>query len=186
MGDNMCSKDAYNHTPIKRKIITKECESCGAEFQTKKYSTGTKRFCSGKCRSENHKKLTQSYKDCPNCGKTFLSNHNARKFCSNECRESSIASAPYLIHSRDDFKCVYCGLSSIEDGVKLHIDHIHPRSKGGEDVAGNLVTSCSNCNTSKNDRELPSELVDRIFCHVKDLNKKNSIPDSKQVKIWGK
>lgn len=56
----------------------------------------------------------------------------------------------YKILKRDGFKCVLCG-RTVEDGVKLHIDHIIPVSKGGKTVPENLRTLCENCNWGKGD-----------------------------------
>ena len=52
---------------------------------------------------------------------------------------------------RDDYKCVHCGRRS-DDGVKLHIDHILPFSKGGLTVKENLQTLCNECNIGKSNR----------------------------------
>ena len=48
---------------------------------------------------------------------------------------------------RDSFKCQYCGESAPE--VILHVDHIHPVSKGGCNDIANLLTSCKDCNLGK-------------------------------------
>lgn len=52
------------------------------------------------------------------------------------------------ILKRDNFRCQYCGATA-NDGVKLHIDHIHPVSKGGKTVKENLQTLCERCNIGK-------------------------------------
>ena len=52
---------------------------------------------------------------------------------------------------RDNYTCQYCGRTG-----NLTIDHIIPRSKGGEDVWENVVTCCVRCNNKKGDR-LPEE-----------------------------
>lgn len=44
-----------------------------------------------------------------------------------------------------NYPCVYCG----EYAEIMHIDHATPLSKGGLDVAGNLLSSCQNCNLRK-------------------------------------
>lgn len=49
------------------------------------------------------------------------------------------------IYSRDRYTCVYCGKYSI----KLTIDHVIPRSRGGKSTYDNMVTACNNCNTKK-------------------------------------
>ncbi len=55
----------------------------------------------------------------------------------------------FKILQRDRFRCRYCGA---DPGVsKLHIDHIHPKSKGGTDHHLNLVTACASCNCGKRD-----------------------------------
>lgn len=57
----------------------------------------------------------------------------------------------YDILKRDHFRCVLCGASS-RDGVKLHVDHIVPVSKGGRTVPENLLTLCEHCNIGKSDK----------------------------------
>ncbi len=50
------------------------------------------------------------------------------------------------IFKRDGFECQYCG--SVRD---LTIDHVIPKSKGGESSWKNLVTACKTCNSTKGD-----------------------------------
>lgn len=58
----------------------------------------------------------------------------------------------YLVIERDNYRCRACGRSpATERGVKLHIDHIIPWSKGGETSPGNLQTLCGDCNIGKGD-----------------------------------
>ena len=60
----------------------------------------------------------------------------------------------FLVMSRDNFKCCYCGASPAKDPlVVLHIDHIKPWAKGGETEINNLQTLCSKCNQGKSDLE---------------------------------
>lgn len=60
----------------------------------------------------------------------------------------------FLVMSRDNFKCCFCGASPATDpSVILHIDHIKPWSKGGETEINNLQTLCSKCNQGKSDLE---------------------------------
>lgn len=56
----------------------------------------------------------------------------------------------YSILKRDGFRCKICGRSA-EDGVKLHVDHIIPVSKGGRTTPDNLRTLCEQCNMGKSD-----------------------------------
>jgi len=48
------------------------------------------------------------------------------------------------IMKRDGNNCQYCGASK-----NLTIDHVLPRSRGGEDTWENLVTACDTCNVRK-------------------------------------
>jgi 5-methylcytosine-specific restriction endonuclease McrA len=52
------------------------------------------------------------------------------------------------LFARDDWSCVYCG----ETGGRLTLDHVLPRSRGGESVWENVVTSCAPCNLRKGNR----------------------------------
>lgn len=49
---------------------------------------------------------------------------------------------------RDNGTCQYCGTKA----GPLTIDHILPRSRGGEDSWENLVTACFSCNNKKGNR----------------------------------
>jgi 5-methylcytosine-specific restriction endonuclease McrA len=53
---------------------------------------------------------------------------------------------------RDDETCQYCGKRSRD----LTLDHILPRSRGGQDTWENMVACCRHCNGKKGDR-LPKE-----------------------------
>lgn len=50
-----------------------------------------------------------------------------------------------------DGLCAYCG-QELHDGGEL--DHIIPCVKGGLDIIENLVYACTNCNVTKNSRDL--------------------------------
>ena len=66
-------------------------------------------------------------------------------------RKLMTESLRYDIMKRDGFRCVLCGRSA-EDGVKLHVDHIIPISKGGRTFPKNLRTLCDSCNLGKSDK----------------------------------
>jgi 5-methylcytosine-specific restriction endonuclease McrA len=57
------------------------------------------------------------------------------------------------LFARDNWRCAYCGTTS----GKLTLDHVIPRSRGGDSVWENVVTSCAPCNLKKGDR-LPHEV----------------------------
>ena len=66
-------------------------------------------------------------------------------------RRAMTQSLRYDIMKRDNFRCVLCGRGA-EDGVKLHVDHIIPVSKGGKTIPSNLRTLCEDCNFGKRDK----------------------------------
>lgn len=46
--------------------------------------------------------------------------------------------------------CAYCG----KPGLKLQVEHIHPRAKGGSNRISNLTLSCESCNLKKGTRDI--------------------------------
>jgi 5-methylcytosine-specific restriction endonuclease McrA len=54
------------------------------------------------------------------------------------------------IYMRDKFRCQYCGEK--KPASKLTLDHILPRSRGGDNSPVNIVTACVPCNNRKSDR----------------------------------
>jgi 5-methylcytosine-specific restriction endonuclease McrA len=56
------------------------------------------------------------------------------------------------LFARDGWRCVYCGSAG-----RLTLDHVVPRSRGGDSVWENVVTSCAPCNMRKGNR-LPHEV----------------------------
>ncbi|MFZ4811741.1 MAG: HNH endonuclease [Ilumatobacteraceae bacterium] len=50
------------------------------------------------------------------------------------------------VFARDEHRCQYCG------GLADSIDHIMPRSRGGQHVWDNVAAACRPCNLSKRDR----------------------------------
>jgi len=54
------------------------------------------------------------------------------------------------IYIRDKFRCQYCG--DKKTAAELTLDHIMPRSRGGDNSPVNIVTACLPCNNRKRDR----------------------------------
>lgn len=59
------------------------------------------------------------------------------------------------VFARDGGRCVYCGAPATS------IDHVQPRSRGGQHVWENVVSACGRCNHDKADRAI-SELGWRL------------------------
>jgi 5-methylcytosine-specific restriction endonuclease McrA len=51
---------------------------------------------------------------------------------------------------RDNYTCQYCG--STPGRAQLTVDHIIPRSRGGQTAWENVVSACRSCNMRKGDR----------------------------------
>lgn len=80
-----------------------------------------------------------------------------------------------MIYKRDGHRCQYCGRSS-----NLTIDHVIPKSKGGEDSWENLTICCVQCNMKKGDRYLeqtgmrllrkPRAPLSPVFLNLSQIN----------------
>ena len=76
------------------------------------------------------------------------------------------------IFARDQWTCQYCGSAR----SNLTVDHVIPRSKGGDTGWDNIVTCCAPCNRRKGDRlpkhagmhprHAPRAPSSTIFVHV--------------------
>ena len=61
-----------------------------------------------------------------------------------------------------NFRCGYCGVSEVESGAALTVDHFQPRSRGGTDHLENLVYCCHACNEFKGDYYQP-DTIERLL-----------------------
>ena len=62
-----------------------------------------------------------------------------------------------------DCTCCYCG-----EPYELHeltIDHVHPRSRGGETISSNCVPACLACNQSKGSGKWDEWMIARFGLH---------------------
>jgi hypothetical protein len=67
-----------------------------------------------------------------------------------------------LVVARAGGACEYCRLLEIATGVTFHIEHVVPRSLGGETVMSNLALSCPGCNLAKAERTSGTDQSGRI------------------------
>ena len=65
-------------------------------------------------------------------------------------RREASGSKRLRIYMRDKFRCQYCGEK--KQPTALTLDHVHPRSRGGDNSPVNIVTACIKCNNRKGDR----------------------------------
>ncbi len=157
---------------VKGEPVRKVCPQCKKEFLT---TNSIKIFCSKDCSKESRiipgpTKL-QIAKVCIKCGNKYTTTSETQIYCGKECSYKVLKDryiekrklSSFQLFERDGFKCVYCGKSSIEDGVKLVIDHIYPVEEGGENDVFNLVTSCYDCNAMKQHKLMNTEIIYRIW-----------------------
>jgi hypothetical protein len=108
---------------------------------------------------------------CKWCEEEFIAHTIRKKFCSKKCSEEylfhqkeRLERARFTIYERDQFKCVYCGRSPIEDSnCILTIDHVNPIYFNGESNLYNMVTCCHICNKDKGARILEDSVYNRII-----------------------
>jgi len=83
-----------------------------------------------------------------------------------------ITSAKRLaIYLRDEFRCLYCGTNlKVAAPRDITLDHLLPRSAGGNNEARNLITACRSCNSSRQDKPwvdfAPGGATDRILSRI--------------------
>lgn len=185
-----------------KKRLQKKCKYCGEEFGilNKSKRIFCSKECAYQSQLMNLKQ--KGYKQglikekCIICNKDFNKNNSQHKICSDECREKyhkSVQNFTYFenvsfqklpknfswlklrfeIFKRDNFTCQYCGRNVKKDRIKLHLDHVIPKDKGGRDIIKNLITSCEECNLGKRD----------IILQMKVLNRKGARNDENNPKI---
>lgn len=77
----------------------------------------------------------------------------------------------FEVFKRDSFKCQYCGKSAPD--VILHVDHINPVSKGGDNDIMNLITACEDCNQGKKARTLDDKsIIEKQKQQLEELNQR--------------
>jgi hypothetical protein len=84
------------------------------------------------------------------------------------------------VKDRDGWKCVVCG-KGLADGVELQVDHIRPRSKGGDGSLDNGQTLCGSHNYRKNKLDQISMGAD-VFRRLKKAAEKNVESDPDEAK----
>jgi hypothetical protein len=83
------------------------------------------------------------------------------------------------VRQRYQRRCGYCGVSEVDAGGELTVDHHRPVSAGGDDSDDNLVYACFRCNTYKGDffpdaadaragRRVLHPLLDPVALHLRE------------------
>ncbi len=170
-----------------------KCEVCGKNFNTKFHHS---KYCSNECRKIHYNeryiyKMSWEPKKirCKCCNISFLQTSWNQLYCSKKCgnqyskeryknlregivtkgngKKENYLALRFRVFQRDNFICQYCGRNVKDDGIRLHADHIIPKSKGGKDTFDNFTTSCSDCNLGKHDTLLSLRNEEYIKKRVK-------------------
>jgi 5-methylcytosine-specific restriction endonuclease McrA len=59
---------------------------------------------------------------------------------------SLAASIREQVRQRAQCACEFCGITEIDTGGMLTIDHFQPRTRAGSDELENLICACITCN----------------------------------------
>jgi len=81
---------------------------------------------------------------------SFKSENEAPPACHDKAeeREKMTSQLRYQIIKRDGYRCRACGFA-VQDGARLHVDHIVAVANGGKTKPDNLQTLCASCNIGK-------------------------------------
>jgi 5-methylcytosine-specific restriction endonuclease McrA len=64
------------------------------------------------------------------------------------------AATTRALRARDGGRCVYCNVTEKGSGTQLQLDHVEPKSLGGDDSPLNLVYACRRCNSARQNLSL--------------------------------
>lgn len=88
--------------------------------------------------------------------------------CGGDCLVAPRLRAPLsntALFYRDNCQCMYCGKYFTFDDLSR--DHVHPRSRGGQDKWENVVAACKRCNQRKDSfllQEIDMQLLALPYC----------------------
>lgn len=164
------------------------CLWCGEAFEP---NDKDDIFCSHNCKDKylsfrSERNLARDNNEypkviCKYCGKEFQGKPQS-KYCSEKCRQFANTNPDYYsVFYRDHFRCRYCGRTPA-DNIKLTIDHVYPKSKGGKEEKINLVTACAECNSRKSATLWDKERIKEIWWQNKKLAKEQKIGNYDKIK----
>jgi 5-methylcytosine-specific restriction endonuclease McrA len=155
-----------------------KCKLCGDNCPK------ANKFCGKKCYLDYVRRVPQCFKvgkgyikpvdKCEECNRGFIKKSKLHRFCSKKCgkinwerrnpdsyKYSAFYKMRFEVFRKDGFRCVYCGRSPKEDAI-LQVEHIHPKSKGGDNDIKNYTTSCEECNVGKGDALLTEHEIEYV------------------------
>jgi 5-methylcytosine-specific restriction endonuclease McrA len=125
----------------------KTCELCRHEFADASFTKSDgkiSRACAACRKKRQQRHIKDFYKGLtPDKRNTLTMRRRAKSY--------GVRSEPYsrtTILARWGNSCAYCGSRA------AHLDHVHPLSRGGEDIESNILPACEHCNLSKGAKSL--------------------------------
>lgn len=76
---------------------------------------------------------------------------------------SLTASIREQVRQRAHCACEFCGVTEIDTGGMLTIDHFRPRARAGSDELENLIYACISCNQYKQDYWPQTEIAPTLW-----------------------
>lgn len=125
----------------------KDCELCRKSFADASFikSDGKiSRACAGCRKKRQQRKIKDYYRGLPPDKRNTLTMRRRAKSYGVKSEDYSRLD----IFARWSHRCVYC------DARAAHLDHVHPLSRGGEDIESNVIPACETCNLSKGAKTL--------------------------------
>lgn len=84
-------------------------------------------------------------------------------------REAGEGREWFIVFLRDEFSCVYCGGSPLEDGAKIHSDRLDGEAP---DVFQNRVTVCSKCGEVKGSLPLSKTMLAKFTAIIGERSRR--------------
>lgn len=138
-------------------VPVSECRVCGGSIPRDRHAGLT--YCSDSCKSVDYSAKAREWSRMNPEKRADIS---ARSFAKRRAVKLSVQHEDWTrieIAERDSWSCYLCG-DAIQRDV-LHIDHLIPISKGGEDAPRNLAAAHQWCNLRKNARVTQQAITKR-------------------------
>lgn len=147
------------------RIPARTCLGCGRPYRSNTTLCASCRAVDRECVTCS-RRITSCNRECQSCrvGRHARADWSAMVRQYNNTRRARKVAAevsgplPFAVYVDVIMSgpCVYCG------ALAATVDHIRPLSRGGYEIAENLVPACRSCNSSKSDRLLIEWRPDRV------------------------
>lgn len=98
----------------------------------------------------------------------------------NPHKHAQVALTNRTLFGRDRYVCAYCG-GHFPNFNHLSKDHIHPKSKGGENSWMNVVTACKDCNSKKGNKTLKEAGLELLYVPYTPNHYENMILQNRTI-----